>query len=137
MSTKPETTFYLSVHKHLPPQVYKVKMSNPYTGGIPDCWYSGTANDLWVEYKFVKLPVRGDTNIDFGFSKLQLDWMNARFKEGRNVCAIIGCKEGGVVLRSGAWNREDVTKNEFMVALTSRKELALRIELFVMGEFNT
>lgn len=131
MSTKPETTFYRSVHDHLPKRLYRVKMSNPYVGGVPDIWYSGHETDLWVEFKFVKLPAKPLTTIDFGFSKLQLDWMNGRHADGRSVWGIIGCKDGGVVLKNGTWNRTNVTKQEFVRAIRTRKQLAEEIEQFV------
>lgn len=83
----PETRFYRSIHKLLPPSVYRVKMSNPYVGGIPDCWYSGPAGDLWIEYKW-------GSN---GLSALQKDWIDKRRAEGRNVWLISGTKDGGWV----------------------------------------
>jgi hypothetical protein len=53
VSSKPETTFIQSIHRHLPKEVYREKMANPYRGGTPDVWYSGYKSDLWVEYKFI------------------------------------------------------------------------------------
>ena len=66
MAAKPETTFYTSVHRHLPSTdlLHREKMSNPYRGGTFDHWYSGKKADLWIEWKFVVLPKRDDTMID-------------------------------------------------------------------------
>lgn len=123
MSRKPETTFIGSVHKHLPDEPYHMKNNNQYVGGIADVWYSGTKNDLWVEYKFIIIPARETTLIKPEFSALQIEWLDGRLKEGRNVAAIIGCKEGGVVVRGGAWG-EPLTPAQFRQRLLHRKEIA-------------
>jgi len=67
-------------------------MSNPYTGGIPDCWYSGNTGDLWVEYKW------GSNSL----SALQKDWIQKRRAEGRRVWVVTGNKLGGTVDPFGA-----------------------------------
>ena len=125
MSTKPETTFYTSVHKHLPPvkQFHREKMSNPYTSGTADFWYSGKKADLWVEYKFIVLPKREDTLIIPDLSHLQLEWLDSRYDEGRNVAVIVGCKEGGVIYREGFWDKSYITE-VFKSLLLSRKTIA-------------
>lgn len=99
MSSKPETTFIQSIHRHLPKEVYREKMANPYRGGTPDVWYSGNKRDLWVEYKFIpKLAVRVPNKIEL--SELQRLWLEARQAEGRNVAVIVGHPGGGIVLFS-------------------------------------
>lgn len=123
MSTKPETTFYTSVHKHLPAEVYHMKTHNPFIGGVPDVWYSGPTGDLWVEYKFIVLPKRGTTVIRPDLSGLQSDWLRERYNEGRNVAVIIGCKEGGV-LATNLWWEKEMTTSWFKMQLMSRKLLA-------------
>ena len=67
MSRGPENNFISSVHKHLPMKLYRMKNNNPYNGGIADVWYSGSKADLWIEYKFVKLPARDTTPSPPGF----------------------------------------------------------------------
>ena len=107
--SKPETAFTAGVHKHLPPgreDPYWMKNNNLYTSGIWDVWYSGPFRDLWVEYKFIELPKRAGTPIYPGLSELQLDWGRNRQVEGRNLAVVIGCKEGGIILREPvAWER--------------------------------
>lgn len=131
MSTKPETVFTLSVHKHLPPSVYHLKMHNQYVGGPADVWYSGVANDLWIEYKFIEVPKRVTTLIDIEseFSPLQLDWLESRHKEGRNIRAIIGSKLGGVMLNSHTW-RQPIFPKDFYRLLQTRETLAAYITYF-------
>ena len=85
----------------MPKSLYKVKNNNPFAGGIPDFWYSGPRADLWVEYKFVaRVPKAG---IKAELSVLQTAWLHDRHKEGRNVAVIVGCKDGGFILRDLAW----------------------------------
>lgn len=132
MSTKPETTFYLSIHRHLPDSVYAVKMNNPYVGGIPDCWYSGESADLWVEYKFVVVPKRKDTEVEIGLSELQRKWIRDRHREGRNLAVCVGCEDGGVWLWGQAGTDVTLTAAAFATPLLkTRKELAEIIRNYV------
>jgi len=122
MAAKPETTFYIGVHKHLPAGLHREKMHNPYRGGTWDFWFSGR-NTLWVEYKFVVLPKREATMVDVTLSSLQLDWGSRRFDEGRTLAVIVGCKEGGVVLENRDWDRP-LPCADFRKQLRSRAEIA-------------
>lgn len=134
MASKPETTFYTSVHKHLPPlsKLYRVKMSNPYVAGIADHWYSGTKADLWIEWKFITPPKRDETVINLCggkkpiISALQQDWIEARSAEGRNVWVIVGCRDGGMVFRGCSW-RILFTAKEFRRWIKQRAEIAAKI----------
>lgn len=106
-------------------------MNNPYNSGTADVWYSGRRADLWVEYKFLKegkIPVRPGTLIDLVtkqryLSALQLDWLEGRHAEGRNVWVIVGCKDGGVVWPHGGW-RQPMSVQGFRCRLIDRKGLA-------------
>lgn len=130
MSAKPETTFIASIHRKLDSHVYRVKMNNPYAAGIPDVWYSGVERDLWVEYKYLstdpKTRIVDPTTL---LSALQLDWLNCRHAEGRNVAVIIGCPAGGVLLRNGEWNKH-ITADRFMTKVASREATASWITQF-------
>lgn len=123
MAVKPETNFTAGVHKHLPPSIYKCKMNNPYTAGIPDVWYSGTKADIWIEYKFIpKNPTRG--TVKFNLSELQKHWLERRQAEGRNVAIIIGCPAGGVVVFPPTY---ELPVSTFNSLLKSRADLAVWI----------
>lgn len=126
MSTKPENTFIASVHRHLARKVYRMKNNNPYLGGVPDCWYSGKRGDLWAEYKFVILPKKPDTLIKIDLSPLQLLWLQGRQTEGRNLCVIVGCKDGGVWLSYPEWE-QTFTAAQFKSKLISRVDIAKHI----------
>lgn len=128
---KPENSFIKHLHDHYV-QCYSMKNHNEYNGGIFDCWYSGAgknSRDLWVEYKFIVVPVRDTTVIVPDLSQLQLDWGTARAAEGRNVRVVIGCKAGGVILTQPQWR--GLTTEAFRAALISRRELGEFIDNFV------
>lgn len=102
----PENTFIASIHRHLPAgreDPYWMKNNNLYTSGIWDVWYSGMVRDLWVEYKFEKLPKRPNTVVPIDLSALQLDWGKARHEEGRNLAVIVGTTRGGVIFTNREW----------------------------------
>ena len=128
MAAKPESTFIASVHKHLPPTLYRVKNNNEYTAGIADVWYSG-ARDLWIEYKFIAVPKRPETRIDLltgknpAISYLQQEWLRSRHGEGRSVGVIVGSKDGGIWLPGVAWEQPFAAK-DFLAHLRTRKDLA-------------
>lgn len=137
----PETNFYNSVHRHLPPvsELYRMKTNNPYVSGPADFWFSGSGRDLWVEYKFIALPKRDTTIIDLtahsaktqpDLSVLQQDWLNGRYDEGRNVWVIVGCKEGGVVLKDKTW-MDSWTTARFKTELRTRQDLAQTLRHFL------
>lgn len=136
MSRKPENTFIASVHKHLPLKLYSMKNHNEYNAGVADVWYSGPKKDLWIEYKFIVIPVRNGTFIDLAggkspsISALQQAWLTARAGEGRNVGVIVGSKEGGMWFPELSWDRT-YTADYFRDHLVSRKELAKIIADFV------
>ena len=97
-------------------------MHNPYRGGTWDVWYSGK-RDLWVEYKFIVLPVRDATVINLGLSELQLKWGRDRFEEGRNLAVIVGCKDGGIPFTNLGWERP-ITSGEFRSLIAARHQIA-------------
>jgi len=123
MAVKPENTFISGVHKHLCSTVYRMKTNNPYVAGIPDCYYSGSKGELWVEYKFIVIPKRATTMIEVNLSALQLAWLRGRHDEGRKVAVIVGSSEGGIVL--DAYETHPLTPEDFRSRIKSRAELAL------------
>ena len=131
MASKPETSFSLSVHRHLPPlkELYREKMNNPYHGGTPDWWYSGR-KDLWLEHKFLpRVPQKGNVwlcnpNVKQPIlSRLQQDWLHGRYVEGRNVGVLVGCPLGGVILRDLSWE-DEIPVTLFRSLILSRQSVA-------------
>ena len=109
MSTKPETTFLNSIRKKLPHQLYVMKNNNPFAAGIPDLWVSGHKDDLWLEGKWFSKKPKTTYNLTANkkpiLSVIQQDWLRKRFEEGRNVCVLIGCPDGCVILTHLDWTR--------------------------------
>lgn len=145
---KPENQFINSVHAHLPPpsELYRMKNHSEYTAGVADCWYSGRgkkSKDLWIEWKFITVPVRDTTVIDLVtrpspktepiLTELQQEWLRERTLEGRNVVVGIGSAKGGVILWGDfEWQRQ-ITAAEFRDRMQDRKSLASTIANFVQG----
>lgn len=124
MAVKPENTFRKGVHKYLPTDLHHEKMNNPYSSGTPDDWYSGSRSDLWVEYKFLpRTPQRAIVKPFELLSPLQRDWINKRYEEGRTVAVVVGCPDGGIILRDQEWEWE-YTPQMFRDRLVPRKAIA-------------
>ena len=103
-----------------------MKNHNAYVAGIPDVWYSGDADDLWIEYKFIKTTAPR-SNVVPNLSKQQMHWIIERREEGRNVWVIVGCPKGGVIYRSLGSMQRGLTPDNFQARLESRKDLATKI----------
>jgi len=96
-----EHGFIRAVHRRLPPSVYALKLAVRFVRGIPDCWYSSTGGDLWVEYKY--RPRTPRRTFDPRVSAHQQRWMTDRLQEGRRIALVIGTPDGALVLTDGAW----------------------------------
>lgn len=111
-----EADFTRSIMRKLPPEIYRWKIMNMMQNGVPDCYFSGSAGDLWVEVKYVKAPKRNTTLFGANLSDLQLKWLNDRYKEGRNVGVILGTNIGSCIMVNGWWkeliNREMLTNTK-------------------------
>ena len=94
-----EHGFIRSIHRRLPSDLEVWKINDNYKGGVADAYYSGDEGDLWVEYKFVKLPKRDSSKVDFGLSALQIDWLTKQANRGRQVAVIIGSDEGSWIIQ--------------------------------------
>ena len=141
MPAKPESSFIASINRLLPLKkrressrarekhppcrhIHYEKMNNPYSSGTADGWYSGAAGDLWIEYKFLpRIPQRVSVKPRELLSDLQVEWLNERHGEGRNVAVIIGCPDGGVLLREREWEKE-LCSQAFQTLIRSRSTLA-------------
>jgi len=121
-----EHSFIRSVHRRLPKEVYRWKINDNFAGGVADAYYSGNGGDLWIEYKYVKLPKRDDSKVTFGTSAQQRLWLTERLMEGRNVLLVVGSAEGVLItndvelIRESSSNRQDFISNAAcIVALTN------------------
>lgn len=134
MAKKPETQFTTSIHKHIPSRLlYRMKNNNPYVGGIPDVWYSGSKTDLWVEYKYIPITTPREQVVP-SLSKQQLRWIKDRYGEGRNVWVIVGSKNGGVIFKDLQEMETGITALEYVDRLQSRSALMHSIYEHCTGE---
>lgn len=99
MSSQPEGRFIRSVNDQLHSDVYREKMHNPMRGGTPDCYYMGFADDLWVEYKYVKKFARV---VKPALSPLQMAWLMRAWDRGRRPWVVVGSPTGCMLLRGPA-----------------------------------
>ena len=101
-----EHGFVKSVHKKLPTDLYKWKIHDSYTNGVPDAMYAGNKSILFVEYKYVpKLPSKASTPVKVSLSGLQTQWLNNFYDLGHNVAVIVGTENRqAVVLQHKTWS---------------------------------
>lgn len=121
MARKPEAQYTATVGKLLPPSVYALKLSLPYTAGVADSWYSGPARDLWVEWKYLQtIPPSIDcTKL---LTKLQQAWLSDRHQEGRNVAVIVASKTGSVIFQDLSW-QVPISRETFLGHAQSKRDL--------------
>ena len=81
-------------------KIYTWKIANMYQNGVPDCYFSGPKGDLWVEMKYITAPKRETTFFKPKLAPLQLQWLNARQDEGRNVGLVLGSNIGCWIYRN-------------------------------------
>ena len=93
-----EHSFVRSIHNALHPDVYKWKIHDTYTSGVPDAMYAGPAGTLFVEYKYVKsLPKKDTTVIRHSLSALQCAWLE-RMKASTSVALILGIEDTALII---------------------------------------
>jgi hypothetical protein len=93
-----ESGYTRKIGKLLRSGVYTWKISDRFTAGIPDAYYSGAVSDIWVEYKFIPKPPK-TTKQRPALSAMQEKWLRERMEEGRNVAVIVGLgTRNGIIL---------------------------------------
>tara|TARA_B110000967_G_C18691260_1_gene463124 strand:- start:433 stop:840 length:408 start_codon:yes stop_codon:yes gene_type:complete len=119
-----EHGFVKSVHRSLPSELYKWKIHDTYTGGVPDAFYAGPSGVLFVEYKYIpKLPVRDTTKLRTTLSPIQIEWLNKMHQFGSaKVAVVIGAEETAVILTAGEWSNP-LTKQEYVKRCVPRKDV--------------
>jgi hypothetical protein len=121
-----EHGFIKAVHRHLSPEVYRWKIHDTYTGGVPDAFYCGPAGSLWVEYKYIKLPKRKTTVVTFGLSELQQIWLTKVAHYGQTTILAVGWEQS-VQVFYGPQIPKTTTQDELVTDSLSRKELVALI----------
>mgnify|MGYP001234107327 CR=1 FL=1 len=123
-----EHGFIKSVHSYLPSTVYKWKIRDTYTGGIPDVFYAGPQCMMFIEYKYVKkLPVRSKTNIKCSISALQQTWLQRMYNQEHKVAVVLGVGREALIMDQGQWCNP-ITTNSFNKNCVPFKQVAKWIE---------
>jgi hypothetical protein len=99
-----EAGFTRYIFKKLPLEIYKWKIMNMMQNGVPDCYFSGSHGDLWVEVKYQKAPKKVNTKFKANLSTLQDKWLTERSKEGRNVAVVLGTDLGCRIFKYNDWS---------------------------------
>lgn len=99
-----ESAYISAINKLLPSTIYRWKIHDSYTSGVPDTYYSGDKADLWVEYKLVRdTPSKHTPKL----SELQKKWLREQYNRGRNVAVIVGVKGGkGFIAENLSWEQQ-------------------------------
>lgn len=86
-----EKEFINKVHKHLPKEIYRWKINDPYHGGVADTFYSGRANHCFIEYKYKDtLPTKPTSKIKMNLSAQQRIWLTERANHNIFTYAVLG-----------------------------------------------
>jgi hypothetical protein len=94
-----EHGFIKAIHRKLPSEVFKWKIHDTYTGGVPDVMYGGPSGILFAEYKYIpKLPVRDTTLLKTTLAPLQIQWLNKMRDCGQSACVIVGIEDRAIIL---------------------------------------
>lgn len=134
-----EHSYIVSVHRHLGAISHKWKINDAYTGGIPDCFYEGEKQDLFVEYKYVKpFPKKSHTMIDLTDSRNYLTqkqqlWLNRRHETRGDAWVIVGSEFGGIIFRSQGWH-QPLSVEEFKRRALPQRLIAEQIQAVLNGK---
>ena len=129
-----EHSFIKSVHRYLSPDVFKWKIHDTYTGGVPDAMYGGPAGLLFVEYKYVKkLPAKDTTLLRTSLSVQQVNWLDRLSSFKQRSAVVIGCEDTAVILLDGKWTA-NISKSYYLEHAISRKNVAEWIEAMCLQE---
>lgn len=126
-----ESQFTAALRSELVQNLYVLKLNVAYARGVPDCYYSGSRNDLWSEHKFLQVipPIIALSN-PIVTTPLQQQWLSSRHAEGRRVAMIVGAmknkKAHGILLPGLEWQKS-IPREEFLVRLKNKKALAEEI----------
>lgn len=98
MARKPENSFIERVNSKLHPDVYHEKTNNPYRRGMPDVYYEGKKEILWIEYKFIDHIPKAIMPKDL-LTANQYGWLMRNWENNKNCACIVGFPhpDGGVI----------------------------------------
>jgi len=121
-----EHSFIKAVHRSLPSEIYRWKIHDTYTGGVPDAFYAGPAGMIFIEYKYIKtLPKKAETPIKNTLSTLQVVWLTRMHNFGHTVAAVIGIGNNVIVLGDDELWQKDVSQDWYNKNKMTRAEYSL------------
>jgi len=124
-----EHDFIRAIHKKLPSSVYRWKIHDTFTGGIPDAFYMGPAGAVFIEYKYAKkLPARPSTPLPIKVSGNQLAWLNKALNCAVKPAVVIGHLNDAVIIEKNF--TESITKEYYV---NNRKNRAGVIDWIVLN----
>lgn len=120
-----EHGFVRYIHSKLPLAVYRWKISDRFSAGIPDAWYSGAKGSVFVEYKYIqRTPKKKYAN---PLTAIQRMWLTARVKEGRSVAVAVGHPNGVYLLQAPEqWTQDEleitqcITRKDYIAWLVNQ-----------------
>lgn len=121
-SSKPENVYIANINRRLG-KTHKEKTNNPFRAGTADVWYSGVKGDLWIEFKYLPTLPKRSKEILPELTPRQVQWLNQRLAEGRNVAVIVGTPDGGVIYTNKEWIRP-LTAEEFKARIVPNQSVS-------------
>ncbi|MGB1973325.1 MAG: hypothetical protein ACPHQD_04680 [Vibrio toranzoniae] len=108
-----EHDFIRSIHKKLPSSIYRWKIHDTFTGGVPDAFYMGPAGVVFVEYKYTKkLPAKPSTNLPVKVSNNQIAWLNRALNSPLKPALIIGHRNKAIIIENNF--TQSITKEYYV-----------------------
>jgi len=121
-----EHSFVKAIHRLLPKEIYKWKIHDKFTGGVPDAYYEGSKGSLWIEYKYVKtLPKREGTEVQLGLSALQQGWLARAVENKINAWVVVGNDNKCLVLQNKRWTYPFNNDYYRLYSVTNKELVAL------------
>lgn len=100
------------MHKHLPTSIYRWKINDPYHGGVPDTYYSGSKGNCFVEYKYQEeLPKRNTSKVKINLSAQQRIWLATQHEHNVNVFVVVGTRRSCYLTRD--FQLKEITVKQF------------------------
>lgn len=132
-----ENDYWSSLRKYLVPRVYAWKINASYVKGVPDCWLSGSTQDLWIENKRIvndgEPPAFLNLTDHKNYLSLhQQQWLERRHREGRHTGVLVFSKAGHLFLPDLAW-KKPIPRLDFLAAAMPYSDMADRL-INLVGE---
>jgi hypothetical protein len=122
-----ESNYWSKLRNAISQRIYCWKINASYERGVPDCWFSGVLQDLWVENKRVATaqppPILDLTDDKKYLTALQQLWLERRHAEGRHIGVIVFSNVGHIWLPGLSW-KEKISRLDFMEMAVTMPELA-------------